>query len=57
MKVFALPENVQVAIIAYLKKRPFDEVVEGIQALQSLKEIQITQERPATDTLPCPKES
>lgn len=36
MKTFIIQENVVKAIIAYLQKRPYEEVADGIQALANL---------------------
>lgn len=37
MKVFALPENVAVALVRYLELRPYNESYELIDAIQALK--------------------
>ena len=44
MKEYIIPEELVQALLSYLKSRPYIEVFEGVQALESLKAIEKEEE-------------
>lgn len=45
MKRFIIDEETLKAILGYLAGRPYQEVFQGIQALQQLKELEVTEKQ------------
>jgi len=45
MKQYIIDEEVLRGIFSYLVSRPYQEVFQGIQALQQLKELEVTEEK------------
>lgn len=45
MKKYIIDEEILRGILSYLVGRPYQEVFQGIQALQQLKELEVTEEK------------